>query len=453
MRVTRLSLAAAGIALGLALGFALPRDWVFVDAVSAPGGAHAAGTQYACPMFCVVMDRMPEGGRCPVCGMELAAVAERAALGPAEQRMIGLRAERLRRLPLSRSLRVVGEVDYDETLLSQVTARVSGWMEEVWADTTWMPVESGARLAAIYSPELFAAQQELLASRADPALRAAAERRLRLLGIGPAEIEAVLREGAAQETLVLRAPRDGVVAERGFVEGGAVRRGDLLYAVADLSRVWVQAEVFEQDLVWVREGLPVRLVVDGVGRELAGRVAFVDPVIDRDLRTARVRIEVANPATPDGARPLRVGQRVDAWIEGRLDAAGNPSAAGDATAGEPLALPRSAVLGTGLRRVAYVLFTEVAGERDHFLDPQALPADVRYEMVELRLGPLAIHAGPGGGAYYPVLGAVGLELEEDFVVVTEGNLLLDSQAQLSGRPSYLFPEGARGGSTDPHAGH
>jgi Cu(I)/Ag(I) efflux system membrane fusion protein len=451
VRDLRFAVAAAGLAAGLALGLLLPRSWLFVDPDAVHGASRATGEQYACPMFCVVMDRKPESGRCPVCGMELAAVARRNELGPGERRMVGLRAERLRRLPLRRTVRVVGEVDYDETRLSHVTARVSGWMEEVWADTTWTAVERGAKLTAIYAPELFAAQQELLASRADPVLRAAAERRLRLLGIDPREIEELVRDGEARESLVLRAPRDGLIIERNVLRGGAVRRGDLLYTVADLTRVWVQAEVFESDLVWVRTGLTVRLSVEGGADGVLGRVAFVDPVIDRDLRTARVRIEVANPAAEDGSRPLRIGQRVDAWIEGRLGADGRPFAVGDAPGGDPLAIPRSAVLGTGRRHVAYVLFTETAGKRDYEVDPDDLPPRVLYEMVELRLGPVALGPGPAGGDFYPVL--EGSELDEGHVVVTDGNLLLDSQAQLSGRPSLLFPEGTHGVPTDPHGGH
>jgi hypothetical protein len=125
-------------------------------------------------------------------------------------------------------------------------------------------------------------------------------------------------------------------------------------------------------------------------------------------------------------------------------------------------VPRSAVLSTGQRRVLYVLFTENMGKREYRLDPAALPETVFYQMVPVRLGPVAARSGGTRNAFFPLLGLdlsetekVELELpqlDEGVVVVTRGNLLLDSQAQLSGKPSLLFPEGSRG-SSDPHAGH
>ena len=188
-------------------------------------------------------------------------------------------------------------------------------------------------------------------------------------------------------------------------------------------------------------------------------MAFIDPVINRHTRTARIRIEVDNPADGEGTRLLRVGQRVDAWIEAHMDARGAVVAPGGRTEGGPLSVPRSAVLSTGKRNVLYVLFSESMGKRDYGLDPRALPETVLYEMVSVRLGPVAERADAASGEeFYPVLGVLPAEeglrqLSEGLVIVTKGNLLLDSQAQLSGKPSLLFPEGSRGGSSDPHAGH
>ena len=119
-----------------------------------------------------------------------------------------------------------------------------------------------------------------------------AEHRLILLGIDAADIAELKRKKAVQETLVLRAPRDGVIIERRAVQGESVKTGDRLYTVADLSRVWVQTEVFESDLAWIFPKQPVRLQVQGQAAELTGRVAFVDPVVDRKTRTARVRVLV-----------------------------------------------------------------------------------------------------------------------------------------------------------------
>lgn len=484
----RLAAIAVGLVLGALVAALAPSSWLFVQGPpgAARGPATGGAAQYSCPMFCVVMDHMPEDGQCPVCGMDMTAVSGESSLDRAEQRMVGLVAGTVQEVPLARSLRVVGEVDYDESRLARITTRVGGWLETVWVDSTYVVVGESEPLAAIYSPELYAAEQEYLvawkASReADTggghgeSLLRAARRRLQLLGVDDREIEALHESGTPRDSVVLRSPIGGVVVERNAVEGASVAKGAALYTVADLERVWVQAQVFEGDLAWVRTGQIVRLDVPGRSDRLEGRVAFVDPVIDRRARTARVRIEVDN-AEVDGKRPLRVGQRVDTWIEARLDATGG-LAAGDAEeTATVLAVPRSAVLRTGERSLVYVLFQEKDAPdgrvRDYHLDPEELPDDVYYEPIQVRLGPLARRAGTGRiEEYYPVLDVVpprphvdpetGEEhevlslrrLTKGVTVVTSGNLLLDSQAQLAGKPSLLFPEGNRGGSSDPHAGH
>ncbi|MEN8150121.1 MAG: hypothetical protein ABFS86_09875, partial [Planctomycetota bacterium] len=149
-------------------------------------------------------------------------------------------------------------------------------------------------------------------------------------------------------------------------------------------------------------------------------------------------------------RLLRIGQRIDAVIEALLDAAGEVVAGGTEPEEDPLALPASAILRTGTRTIAYALYTErVPGKPKHRLDPTRLPETVLYRLTVLRVGPAARRAGDAT-AWHPVLDAGGLP--EGAVVVTRGNLLLDSQAQLSGKPSLLFPDGNRGGG-GPHDGH
>jgi len=426
---TRIALALGALVAGGLVALLLPRAWLFVPSGTMAHAGHdaAAGEQYACPMFCVMMESLPADRRCPVCGMEMTLVSAENRLNRAEREMVGLQVERLERRSLSRRIRVVGEVDYDETRLTHITTRVAGWIEEVWVDTKWSPVTKGEKLASIYAPDLYAAQQEyLVAASNDTDLAESAARRLRLLGIGDQEIEAIRRSGKPQRSLVLRAPRDGIVTERQVVEGAAVARGARLYSVADLSRVWVQAEVFERELPWIRVGQTVQLLVEGAPREFEGRVAFIDPALDPRTRTARVRIEVDNPTSQDGARQLRIGQRVDAWVESPLAPA--------------LAIPRSAVLSTGNRTVVYVLRDADGNDPD----PSRLPDPVHYVLVEVRVGPRS------GDSYHPLLSG---DLNEDSVVVTHGNLLLDSQAQLSGEPSLLFPDGSRAAPADPHAGH
>lgn len=493
-RSQTLLVAALGLALGAGLVFVLPSGWILRSAPVINHADHSGepAVQYACPMFCVIMDRVPLDGKCPVCGMSMTVVSADTTLNPEERRMIGLRADVARRIPLARTIRAVAEVDYDETKLARITTRVGGWLETVWIDSTWTEVEVGEPLAAIYSPELYSAEQEYLVAwrsvqgdgsgsstigtlRTSDLLHAS-RRRLELLGVDKREITDLEQTGFPRDSVVMRAPMSGAVVERRAVEGASVAKGAILYTVADLSEVWVQALIFEADLPWVRVGQAVRLQTDGGSAPLLGEVAFVDPAIDRNSRTARVRVVVQNPLQDDGSRLLRIGQRVDAWLEATLNERGQLLPPGADESLLPLAVPRSAVLSTGERQLIYVLFTEVetdtGRERDYSLDPNALPRDLWYEAVQVRVGPIARAAGAGGFTeYYPVLDVVapraevdpktGDEIEvlslrrfrEGVTVVVDGNLLLDSQAQLAGKPSLLFPDGNRGSSSDPHAGH
>ena len=481
--------------LGLTLGalsiLVIPSSWLFIqpDEMDHSSMGESDGTVYACPMFCVIMDHLPEAGKCPVCGMTMTLVSGESTLNAAEQHMIGLETDVVRKLPLVRSLRVVGEVDYDETRLARITTRVGGWLETVWVDSTWMEVGKGEPLAAIYSPELYAAEQEYLvawnasrgAAREGSSLKPssllrAARRRLELLEVGDEEIATLEKSGVPRDSVVLRAPFGGAVVERRALEGASVAKGAMLYTVADLSRVWVQALVFESDLDWVRVGQSVTLETDGHAAPIKGVVAFVDPAIDRRSRTARVRVEVDNAVGEDGLRPLRIGQRIDLRVSARLDAKGKLMSPGAATQSLPIAIPRASVLRTGERNLVYVLFTEEDTDggrtRNYQLDPDNLPEDLWYEAVQVRVGPLARVDNDGPlQEYYPVLGVIApppvidsktgekrtvmslRRLTAGVAVVSKGNLLLDSQAQLAGKPSLLFPEGNRSTSSDPHAGH
>ena len=379
-------------------------------------------------------------------------------------------------------MRLFGEVDYDERLLGSVTARTAGWIESLSKKVSWEEVEEGEVLLELYGPELFAAQEEYrVAVERGGALLAAAREKLLLLGVSERDLEAVGRGDAALSRVPYRSPRRGVIARRSAVEGAHVMEGEELFAVADLTRVWLQLEAFESDLPYLRLGTPVTVEPEWDDEpELAGRIAFRDPVVDRVSRTLRVRVEVENRRRADGTWVLVPGQRVRARARLALGADGEPLPPGE----EPvpaLAVPRSALLVTGERTVVYVLYTDeedAGGERArrYELDPRRLPPRVGYELVEVRVGALAQRAdAEGRSEYYPLhrtvapvpridpntgvdLSALALRrLREGQLLAGKGALLLDSQAQLAGRPSLLYPEGragaAAGAATDPHAGH
>jgi Cu(I)/Ag(I) efflux system membrane fusion protein len=302
---------------------------------------------------------------------------------------------------LADQVRAVGVVAFDETRVAGVTAKFGGYVERLYVDFTGRPVRAGEPLAEIYSPELVAAQEELLlAARLEadlgnrtlpgtPAgsanLVAAARQRLRLWDVSDAQIEEVLASGRARRTLTLYAPVTGVVVEKKVLSGDAIQPGQPLYTIADLSRVWVEAELREADAGLVREGAAATLELQAFpGRPIAGRVEYVYPTVAQQARTLRARIAVANP---DGR--LKPGMYATVRLVTPTRAA--------------LTVPATAVLNTGERRVVFV---DLGGGR-------ILPQEVEI--------------GRAAGEYVEVL----FGLEPGQRVVTSAQYLLDSESNLS----------------------
>lgn len=285
------------------------------------------------------------------------------AAAPAQQRTLSIPEERARRIGVAYAtahrstlrpvVRAVGTIAWDETRLATVNPKVEGWVERLFVDYTGAPVRKGQPLAAVYSPMLVAAQEELtLAHRlaeqagAEPEgvaaknareLLEAARRRLAYLDVPADEIERIERTGQGRRTVVLRSPIDGVVTEKGVVQGSRIMPGMDLFRIAGLGTVWVEGEVFEKDLGLVRVGQPAAVTIDAYpGETFRGRVTFIDPAVSLDSRTGKVRVELPNP----GLR-LKPGMYATVQL--------------DAPAGAPtLVVPRSAVLTTGERALVFV---------------------------------------------------------------------------------------------------
>lgn len=250
---------------------------------------------------------------------------------------------------LVREVRLAGRVVPAETGLHVVTARVDGYVERLLVDYTGRAVRAGEPLLELYSPELVAAQEELLlalrlraglaageaAQNAD-SLVAAARRRLDLWDIDADQVAMVERHGQVHRTLTLRAPADGTVLEKSVVQGQSVMAGATLFRIADLSRVWLEADVFETDLAAVRVGQHAEVEVDALpGESLHGVVSFVLPTVDPEARTGRVRLELRD------AR-LRPGMFGRAAIQSSLGRRG-------------VVVPRQAALATGARELVFVV--------------------------------------------------------------------------------------------------
>ncbi|MGI9075445.1 MAG: efflux RND transporter periplasmic adaptor subunit [Bryobacteraceae bacterium] len=213
---------------------------------------------------------------------------------------------------VSDDIRATGTVDVDERLISYVQVRFSGYIRKVFANATYQYVKKGEPLLTIYSPELLAAQNEYLLARRDEltlgrssvdgvaagaaALTAAAEARLRQWDIPQDEIAAMKQTGKPTADLIINSPVTGYITERNALPNLYVEPTTRLYAIADLSRIWVYAQVFQDDVGRLKPNDPVQITLDAYpGRTFRGRIESILPQVDLATRTVRVRLEIPNP--------------------------------------------------------------------------------------------------------------------------------------------------------------
>lgn len=290
------------------------------------------GMEFYCPMDpSVIRASLEPNGevpRCPICGMPLSkrkrgdvtplppGVVGRLQLSPDRIRLAGVDTVEVDLRPLTREVRAVGFVTYDEKTRTSIVSRVNGYIEKLYVDQTYAVVKQGDPLAEIYSPELYTAFQELLiANRSESrSLVATSRDRLRLLGVADQEIDAALKAGASSPRIVIRSPSKGRVIRKEVVQGAAVEVGRPLFEVADLSAVWIEADVYEKDIPLVRSGQAVTAWVEAIpGRTFAGKVALVYPEVRSSTRTNQVRFELKNPD-----EELRPGMYATVSIQTRL---------------------------------------------------------------------------------------------------------------------------------------
>jgi Cu(I)/Ag(I) efflux system membrane fusion protein len=372
-----------------------------------------AATKYQCPMHPSIVQDHP--GKCPICGMDLVPMTPASAspgdpggpaveglapvtIDPSRQQLIGLRTAPVTEGKVGGTWRTSGRVAMDETRVRRVTLKVPAFVERVYADFTGKPVRQGEPLFSVYSPDLLAAQEEyLLALRTRQALSqaggmatdgdalvAAARRKLQLWDVPAATLERLAQTGEATRSLTLVSPISGVITKKDVVEGARLEVGATPYEVVDLSRVWVLADVYESELRHVKVGMPATLQLKAFPhRVFAGKVAFLDPVLDPATRTVKVRLEFPNP---DGdLRPEMIGEVV---LRG--------------TTREGLKIPSDAVVPTGTTQVVFVAL-----------------GDGRFQPREVRLG-------ESDGRSVEVTS--GLKAGEQ--VVTGANFLIDSESRL-----------------------
>lgn len=301
---------------------------------------------------------------------------------------------------LESEVRTVGVVTFDETRIAQVAPKIGGFVERLYIDYTGQPVRRGQPVLEIYSPELVAAQQELLVARrlertmdesaipGVPAgssnLLASARRRLQLWDVSEAQIDEVLRTGQIQRTLTLYSPASGVVVEKKVVRGQATMPGEQLYTIADLSEVWIDAELREADAGSIHAGSAADVEFAAIpSRSFKGRVEYVYPTLQEESRTVRARVAVAN-----SGGTLKPGMYATVRLRAPLRSA--------------LTVPSSAVLRTGDRNIVFV------------------------DMGGGALMPHDAELGRSAGEYTEVLAGI----EPGQRVVTSAQFLLDSESNL-----------------------
>lgn len=339
-------------------------------------------------------------------------------LTPEQARAMGVRFTVVQRGPLARLVRTVGQVVPAEPNLAAITARIDGFVERLFVDATGITVRRGQPLLTIYSPMLVAAQEELLAagrlaadvdstdaeaSRNAQTLRDASRRRLSYWDISADQIDRLEQTGEVTKTLTLNASLDGIVLEKMVVAGQAVMAGMTLYRIADLSTVWIEGAVFEQDMGSMRVGAPVRAEIAAYpGRSFEGRVSFIWPTVDEASRTARVRVAVANPGGV-----LRPGMYATLFLESVIGR-------------DVLSVPAEAVVMTGARNLAFVVAPSGA------------------------LEPREVVVGARAGDRFQVL--AGLTAGER--IVASANFLVDAESRLG--TGTLAPPGTDTGTEHRH---
>jgi len=468
-----------------------------------PGAAPSATpTQqvFTCSMHPQV--RLDRPGNCPICEMPLIP-ASSAGSGPGEVpslqlsdhalAMASVETTPVTRRELSRELRAVGKIQYDESSLATVTARVDGYAERLFVNFAGVEIKAGDHLAEVYSPDLIVGQQELLIALQSGAgeearpLVETARLKLQRLGLTEDQIAALIADRKISDRVTLYSPIGGTVIEKPILQNSAFEAGDVLYRVANLDTVWVYLDIYEYDLAWVRYGQRVDLVAEALpGRAFEGLVTFVQPIVNEETRTVRVPVHVENQ---DHA--LKPGMFVSAVIRSALTGEGRAAPTGVEGKFSCPMHPQVLREGAGACPICEMSLEPIPGKAE----PEA-PAEKRYAcpmrcegakdyaeagscpVCHMRLkvppepstGSLAVPTlavldsgtrrlvyveksrglfeprevvlGPRAEGYYPVLEG----LVEGERVVTRGGFLIDSQFQITGHPSLFYPGGLLAGT-------
>jgi Cu(I)/Ag(I) efflux system membrane fusion protein len=356
--------------------------------------------------------RQDHPGKCPICAMDLIPIttgetgAENIPPDAIRLSNDAVALANIRTTPVGRTapvkkIRLYGIIKPNERLQRSLVSQVNGRIESLSVNSAGETVAAGRLIAEVYSPDLLNAQQELLEAKkleaAQPALLNAAREKLRYWKLSNRQIAEIEQTGKVSPVTSIYADAGGVVIDKKVEQGDYVSQGSVLFDLADLSSVWAVFDAYEQDLPYLKTGDRVEYTLQTLpGKTFSGNISFIDPILDKNTRTAKVRVETANPH-----RQLKPEMYANAIVNAGLTHSGNE-----------IVIPKTAILWTGKRSIVYV--------KQPGMD---VPV---FKLREIELGTSL-------GEEYVVLSGLG-EGEE---IVTNGAFVIDAGAQLEGKPSMM----------------
>jgi len=370
--------------------------------------------------------KMDKPGNCPICGMELIPLEERANEGEkisdneivftAEAiELANIQTSIVEKTAAAKEIRLLGRVKPDERRLFSQVSHIPGRIERLYVNFTGEKIYKGQKIVRIYSPALISAQKELFeainSKEIYPQLYTASRNKLKLWKLSDAQINAIEKSGKVQEQIDILSDYSGYVMKRNVELGDHIMEGSTLFEIANLSKIWVMFEAYEADIPWIQIGNTVDFKINAIpGKAFRGKVTYVDPFVSSNTRVAKVRVELKNPSNK-----LLPEMYASGTIQAKL-----------ANIKNAIVVPKSAVLWTGKRSVVYVKV------------PHENTISFVYREVIL---------GQDMGNFY----AIEKGLKEGEVVATNGVFRIDASAQLVGQKSMMNPEGGKV-STGGHAG-
>ena len=406
---------------GLLLG------WAFFGGSSEAEHSHTevinGETVWTCSMHPQI--RQNEAGACPICGMDLIPLEDdngegidpmAITMSPTAMQLANVVTAIVGSESAMKTIRLNGKVQEDERLIFSQTTHFPGRIEKLALNFTGEYVSKRSVIASLYSPQLVTAQEELFEAykirESQPNLYRAAREKLKNWKLTESQIDQIISTGKTQDQFPVLADQSGYVTSKKVNLGDYVNRGQTLYEIANLSRVWVLFDVYESDLSWINKGDSIQFNISSLpGQTFKGKIDYIDPVINPKTRVTKARVVVQNN---------------DRILKPEMFASGEVKAQLGKTV-DQLTVPKSAVMWTGKRSVVYVKLSSDQG--------------LHFKMREVTLGPSL------GDAY---IIEKGLEPGEEIAV--NGTFSIDAAAQLAGKPSMMSPEGGAAMTGHDHSG-